>query len=106
MAVATFYQGMIYKPFGLGCLFSDISILEVPVAIGAVPGALQSGALEPEVGVVSNGDAGVVLGHNDLSLVQSGIVRFGIGDLGSIDGSVEGGVVVFAVCSPRPKEIC
>ena len=70
MAVATLYQGMIYNPFGLGCLFSDISILEVPVAIGAVPGALQSGVLEPEVGVVSNGDRTGILHQDVLGLVQ------------------------------------
>ena len=49
----------------------NISILEIPVAIGAVPCTLEGRFLQPEVVVVCNGDASIILGHDLLSLVES-----------------------------------
>ena len=73
----------------------NISILEVPVAIGAMPCTLEGRALQPEVVVVCNGDASIILGHDLLSLVESIKVSLGIGNLGLINSGVESLAVVF-----------
>ena len=66
-------------------LLLNITVLQVPVAVGAVPGALQRGALQPEVVVIRNGDAGGV-GHQDvLGLVQLLKVGSLVGNAGLLD---------------------
>ena len=52
-------------------LVREVSVLEVPVAIRAVPCALEAGALEPEIVVVSNRDKSVIFAYDLLCLVES-----------------------------------
>ena len=83
--------------YGAKRSLGDVAVLQVPVAVGAVPGALQRGALQPEVIVVSHGDAAHVFHQDVLGLVQLLKVGSLVGDLGSLDGGVELGVAVLAV---------
>ena len=62
-----------------------------------MPGALQRGALQPEVGVVSNGDRTGILHQDVLGLVQLLEVDALIGDLGGFDGGIELGVAVLTI---------
>ena len=80
-----------------GRLLLNITVLQVPVAVGAVPSALQRGALQPEVGVVSNGDGSGVLHQDVLSLVQLLEVDSLVSDLGSLNGGIELRVVVLTI---------
>ena len=66
-------------------LLLNITVLQVPVAVGAVPGALQRGALQPEVVVIRNGDAGGVGHQHVLGLVQLLKVGSLVGNAGLLD---------------------
>ena len=62
-----------------------------------MPYALKLGLLEPEVIVISNGDAGVIFHHGLFSRVESRKVSCGVCNLRVSNVSVKSRAVVFTV---------